>query len=211
MPFILQTGSKRGTFKFGDKHPAEDRYFYCYRDRKEGLREHWLTMEGFDKFKNRINDRFVNDGDKVRESDRKSYKKHRAKRIAETREWQISNPEARKKICKRYYDANRDKLSCKAKLRERPRYKTRHYESRHRASKLGLLPDMTKVADRIIRNIYEARERVEQCLGIKFDVDHIVPLSLGGLHECKNLQIVPSSWNRKKHNRNSDRFEPSTI
>ena len=55
----------------------------------------------------------------------------------------------------------------------------------------------------VIHAFYEAARRVGKCLGIKFHVDHIVPLSLGGPHHQSNLQWVPYIWNLSKHNRES--------
>jgi len=53
----------------------------------------------------------------------------------------------------------------------------------------------------VIKVFYDAAKRVGKCVGIKFHVDHIVPLSLGGSHHQKNLQWVPYMWNLSKHNR----------
>jgi len=57
----------------------------------------------------------------------------------------------------------------------------------------------------VIHTFYEAARRVG-CLGIKFHVDHIVPLSLGGSHHQNNLQWVPYIWNLSKHNRESGKI-----
>ena len=58
----------------------------------------------------------------------------------------------------------------------------------------------------VIHTFYEAAQRVGKCLGIKFHVDHIVPLSLGGSHHQSNLQWVPYIWNLSKHNRESGKI-----
>lgn len=55
-----------------------------------------------------------------------------------------------------------------------------------------------------IQEIYDLRKRREDVLGIKFDVDHIVPLqgkNVCGLHVEYNLRIIPRTENRRKHNR----------
>jgi hypothetical protein len=54
---------------------------------------------------------------------------------------------------------------------------------------------------KIISVFYEAAKRVGKCIGIKFHVDHIIPISKGGIHAPSNLQWVPYKWNISKHNR----------
>jgi hypothetical protein len=49
-----------------------------------------------------------------------------------------------------------------------------------------------------VRQIYAWKNRVQQCLGIRFDVDHIVPLSAGGEHSHRNLQVLPHRLNIAK-------------
>lgn len=49
-----------------------------------------------------------------------------------------------------------------------------------------------------VRQIYAWRNRVQQCLGIRFDVDHILPLAAGGEHSHRNLQILPHTLNLAK-------------
>lgn len=49
-----------------------------------------------------------------------------------------------------------------------------------------------------VRQIYAWRNRVQQCLGIRFDVDHILPLAAGGEHSHRNLQVLPHRLNVAK-------------
>jgi len=46
----------------------------------------------------------------------------------------------------------------------------------------------------------------QQILGGVWEIDHIVPVSLGGTSAHNNLQVVPKSWNASKGNRNCNRF-----
>jgi hypothetical protein len=66
------------------------------------------------------------------------------------------------------------------------------------------LPENSKA---VVRGIYEASQRVSECLGVPFHVDHIVPVSKGGTHSPENLQIVPAKWNLQKGNRHSGGFD----
>jgi hypothetical protein len=51
--------------------------------------------------------------------------------------------------------------------------------------------------------VFNMASRVSICTGIKFEVDHIKPLHLGGKHHYTNFQILPAVWNRRKSCSNS--------
>lgn len=54
-----------------------------------------------------------------------------------------------------------------------------------------------------IEEFYDLAQRRTASTGIKWEVDHIVPLKsdlVSGLHVEHNLQVVPASWNRSKSN-----------
>ena len=66
---------------------------------------------------------------------------------------------------------------------------------------------MTELDKFIIEEMYSlAKIRTEET-GFEWHVDHIVPLTKGGLHKPTNLQVVPGSWNRTKSNRNCEVYE----
>ena len=46
----------------------------------------------------------------------------------------------------------------------------------------------------------------KEVVGGDWHVDHIVPVSKGGLNIAGNLQVVPASWNRRKSNVTTERF-----
>ena len=49
-----------------------------------------------------------------------------------------------------------------------------------------------------IKDIYKLSETISNKFGIKFHVDHIMPVSKGGLHVWWNLRIVPHYINESK-------------
>jgi len=68
--------------------------------------------------------------------------------------------------------------------------------ARRRAAKFkALSPDANKA---FVAGFYAIAQRMSKCLGIRHDVDHIVPLSLGGSHCHRNLQVIPATWNSRK-------------
>ena len=48
----------------------------------------------------------------------------------------------------------------------------------------------------------------EKMLGIKWHVDHIIPVSKGGASNYDNIQVVPALWNRQKSNKHTGMFFP---
>jgi len=51
-----------------------------------------------------------------------------------------------------------------------------------------------------IENIlHETRIRLNKCTGVEWNVDHIIPLAIGGKHHHTNLQLLPKYWNLKKN------------
>lgn len=51
----------------------------------------------------------------------------------------------------------------------------------------------------------------EQVVGGKWHVDHVIPVSKGGLCSADNLQVVPAVWNRRKSNIHTDKFFGNKI
>jgi hypothetical protein len=71
-----------------------------------------------------------------------------------------------------------------------------------------LLRSVPWANERGIRWFYEQAKRLERHFGVKFHVDHILPLQgelVSGFHHQDNLQILTEEENLKK----SNRFDPS--
>ena len=110
-----------------------------------------------------------------------NHERVRAKGVA----WRKANPEKQRALSAAWSKANPEK--------------TRMSNARRRALKSDALsPDANKA---FVTGLYAIANRVSKCLGISHDVDHIVPLSLGGSHCHRNLQVIPATWNYRKHDR----------
>ena len=72
---------------------------------------------------------------------------------------------------------------------------TQRYRSKKMKS-IDISADMEK-----IKEFYLLAEKLTEQMGIRYVVDHIIPLSKGGKHHQNNLQVVTEADNLKKSNR----------
>lgn len=110
---------------------------------------------------------------------------NRIKRNLKSKEWREANPEKTKKYVKTF-NASGKRAAVTAK---------------RRASKKQATPEWADT--KAIREFYIQAKNRELDFGIKYEVDHIVPLqgdTFCGLHVEYNLQILPRKENRMKSN-----------
>lgn len=180
-----QTGSEIGFYKTGDPHPViKDRFFRGYNHtlaKGRSSAETWASGRALANYRARYE---PTEEELKERAHRKAGQKER-RRIRNKLYQQKNKAELREK---------RDKGKANAQGR-----KYRH------ARDQGTLSDAQYEE---IEGIYLQAERMNQIFGERvFEVDHTVPLSLGGRHLPNNLQVVPTKWNRIKGNRNSERWE----
>ena len=179
----IQTGSARGTFKDGDPHPSvPDRFFAVYRKFPDGSpKEEWRSFKAQEALKKRQQ--------AYRDSHKEESKSYSAAYRRDNREDLLEKKRA-------YLQKTLAKHNARAKA-----YK---HKKRQEYNKLP------KEERKCVVRFYEATQRISKCLGISFHVDHIQPMSKGGVHNPTNLQIVPAKWNISKCNRNNDLFPYNT-
>ena len=77
--------------------------------------------------------------------------------------------------------------------------------AKRHAAKLQRTPKWLTADDHAqIKAVYEQAQRLTECLGVEFQVDHIHPLqgkNVSGLHAPWNLQVITATANRQKGNR----------
>lgn len=115
----------------------------------------------------------------------------REERAAYREERRLTREARQKEQIKAWTEANRAKVLA--------------YAANYRALKKNATPPDADM--KAIQAIYDQAVRMSALLGVPYEVDHLVPISRGGLHHQDNLVIMIRSANRKK----SARLLPSVI
>ena len=184
-----QTGMPKFTFKRGDPHPTvEDRY---YKEHSGG-KEVWITGEGYQKMMDRDKTRHPKyreeNRDELRQRWREQHKRHRTKRNRASRKWAKENPNKVRDLARAYRKNNRGKY--------------RELMARRRARMFNALCLIDDNEKRMMRNIYKFSDILNSIHGkIVFHVDHMRPISKGGLHHPCNMRITTARFNLRKSNK----------
>jgi hypothetical protein len=211
---LLQTGKPRGTFRKGDAHPAVNGLVYMCWESNHTNKEKWVTLIVLEKEKERrlkyqrefretgngkLSDRKYRYSSKGKATITKQQKKYRKTEAYKAVQAKYRRTEKRRKVQEKYDKSPKGRIS------------SRNYAVRRRARILESNVNLTEYEEGEIKQIYAHAVRLSNKLQIPFDVDHIVPLSVGGIHHPNNLQVVPAAWNRSKGNRNTERWLPNGM
>jgi len=186
----LYTGNPPKTYKMGDAHPFVQGLVYrnWVRDK-----EFWCTPDNLEAYVERQRN--------WKQSKRGKQSAHKYNTSAKKKEVnaRYNKTDKSKKCQTRYRDTDSRKIS------------SRRYASRRRAIIKDSLKSLSAEDELIIKHYFDWSVRLESKLGVKFEVDHIIPLTSGGYHHPQNLQIAPRVWNRRKGNRNTNRWLPNGL
>jgi len=114
------------------------------------------------------------------------------------KEWRDANPEKVKEGVRKWAENNKDnRRKYMVEYRERNKDQAAVTASERRARKRN---QTHKDANKIdIKRFYRVTLYLSKFSGKKYSIDHILPLSKGGLHREENLQIIPAKINHLKH------------
>jgi len=126
----------------------------------------------------------IKNKNKTRNREHRRKPKEQIKAIIYSREYRIKNPD----YAKNYYHAHKAEALANVRLRQ--------------TRKTQACPLWANLKE--IRKIYKQAKRLSNIIGIKYEVDHIVPIKnslVCGLHIPANLQIIPKWQNATKSNK----------
>lgn len=137
---------------------------------------------------------------------KKSKDKNRQRIRKENLEYYYENRDRQLEIAKKRRDGNPLKEKAKGrKFRQENRGAINAKGARRRAKKYQATPKNLTTEDLLlIKDFYIEAARLTKETGIKYDVDHILPIqgeNVTGLHVPWNLQILPRTLNIRKGNR----------
>lgn len=138
----------------------------------------------------------------------KKYKDtHKDIYINYSRQYYLDNKNSVSESHKRYYKENKEqwKLYNKTAYINNKSYYRAKSALRHNRKK-AVNEINTKETKWILQEAYELATLRAKLLGSKWEIDHIIPISLGGKHSIDNIQVVPLAWNRRKSNKHTDKF-----
>lgn len=135
-----------------------------------------------------------------------AYAENKERENRNSREYKAAHKSEISEYNKKYSTENSEILTANRKV-YRSKNKDKHcaHENSRRATKLNAQPKwLTKEQLLEIQSIYKKAKDLEAETGIKYHVDHIVPLrgkNVCGLHTPWNLQVITAEENLSKSNK----------
>ena len=85
--------------------------------------------------------------------------------------------------------------------RKRSKDQVRRSARRQKIKRRGWKGLVTPKEDALIQDFYDLAQQLTELTGVRYEVDHIRPLSKGGDHAAFNLQVIPKAQNIAKTNK----------
>ena len=166
---------------------------------------------------NKNNTYYANNKEHINNKNKLYYQNNKEHINKINKQWVINNPERKKQIDDEWYQNNkeRSKENTKNWCKNNP-IKVKQIIKNNKAKRkireknqIGYLPENW------LQILEERDTHCKYCnLHIKtygYELDHIHPISKGGLHDFDNLQLICSTCNRKKGNKLEEEFIKTLI
>lgn len=209
---------KKDLIEFNKRKASKDGLMYICKKCSSDMSKRWINKEGnrekqkeYSKSYESQNSNKLklsrklyrdNNKDRVEQSQKKFHENNPNAKKNANNKYLSNNQERRKKSIKDYYYKNKEKIAVRVKKyqKENPDKilaNTRKYQTK----KLKACPPWSELDK--IKVLYEKCKWLESLIGLKYHVDHIIPLqgkSVSGLHVWDNLQILEATLNISKSN-----------
>jgi 5-methylcytosine-specific restriction endonuclease McrA len=143
---------------------------------------------------------YIQKNKKKKQQYRLKYKAENSHKISEDgKRYRKNNVEKMRSYFQQYREKNAKKIADRLK-----RYNEKYPEigmeakAKNRAKRRDAAKSLTDVQKKINRQFFLMSRRLKQCLNINWHVDHIIPISRGGLHVPSNLMVMPAKLNLRK-------------
>jgi hypothetical protein len=141
--------------------------------------------------------------EKIKEYDSRYYEENHDKILAYSKEYRENNKEKIQKQKRDHYKRNKERInkSCR-EYKYKNKAKIHNINEKRRIQKENATIPSSDINK--IKNLYEKAKWLESVTGLKYSIDHVIPLNhpnVCGLHIWENLQILESSINMSKGNK----------
>jgi len=135
------------------------------------------------------------------------YENNKEQHKHSNKQWRKNNPKHYKQYLKQYYQDNKKHYKeLMSSWQQDNRDRCNSYDAKYRALKKNQSPTLTPQENAKLLLYY----KISEFMGEDWHVDHIKPISKGGLHHPDNLQVIPAHHNLCKNN-NEDYIIPKEL
>ncbi len=223
VPLLMSKQSKYGPRKRGDAHPSKLLLFWGYNSNFIA-NEWWIPIEAYAPRLEKLlarNRRYAQDYRQKNPDKTQAYllewrKVNRDHVLSTARaraaQWNIENPQKAKAAKQKWARENKDR---KNELGRAEYIRNKVQKSIYGKAYAKKFPEKRNVSTALRRarlkgaaherhdilieeTLRATARRLEGILGVKFEIDHIIPIVRGGWHHHANLMILPRTWNRRK-------------
>ncbi len=183
--------------------------------------DYWVSKEKFKQLTERAlvnkKKRYCSNPEKYRSLRRHYSRGSKEKQKEYNKKWLAENAEWVKERANIYRKKNAEKIKEQARLSrlrniESVRLQKKNYAIKYpervraqkafrRVHKRNASVPLTEYEKRVVTGFYADAKRLSDSWGIKWHVDHIMPISRGGKHHPSNLQVIPAIANLRKGNK----------
>ena len=141
--------------------------------------------------------------EKIKKAWKEYYLKNKERESQRTHNWYVDNKDKVFIRWSKWYEENREKvLAYRRKYGKEHLDKGRLYVAKRKSILLNAIPEWVNFDK--IKEVYNKAKELEKITGIRYHVDHVVPLqskNVCGFHVWDNLQILADKLNISKGNK----------